>query len=176
MGMLNKLGPCALTWQNQTGGLALGKTEGDVTVTLQETHADIMHDQDGTAPTDGVVTGTMMEVTTPLSQATVAILAELLAGGALTPVTGEDGQLEIKTGVGTAMLDNAFELDIIRYLDGVASIDPDDKLSILKAYPVVDASLVYGKETQRVVNVTWKCFPSQDTGDLGVIARFGSST
>ena len=176
MGMLDKLGPCALTWQNATGGLALGKTEGDVSVTLQETFADIMHDQDGTAPTDGVVTGTMMEVVTPLSQATVAILAELLAGGTLNAVTGEDGELEISTGVGTSMLENAFELEIVRYVDGAASTDPDDKLSILKAYPVVDASLVYGKETQRVVNVTWKCFPSTVTGDVGVIARFGSAT
>ncbi len=176
MGLLGKLGPCALTWQKGTGGVALGKTEGDVTVVLQETAADIMHDQDGTAPVDGVITGTKMEVTTPLSQATVDILAELLAGGALTPVTGQDGELEIKTGVGTEMLANAYELEIKRYVDGIVSTDPDDKLTILKAYPVVDASLVFGKETQRVVNVLWRCFPSIDTGDVGVIARFGPSS
>ena len=176
MSLLTLVGPCAVTWYNVTGGTALGKTEGDVTVTFTQDHAPIMYDQDGVSPVDGIITGVTMEVTTPLAQATVDIMQYLFAQATLTSVTGEDGKLSVLGGVGTEMYAGSAMLEIARYVDGSASTDPDDLLRILRAYPMPDFEWAYGKEAQRVTNIRWLAFPSQDTGDVGVYFRIGDDT
>ena len=167
------IGPCSLNWENKTGGTALGKTLGEVKVKMTQNFAEIKNDQDGAGPVDGIITGLAVEVVTPLSEATVAILAEILASATLTALTGQAGKFSALGGVGTQMYANAAPLILVRYVDGIESTDQDDHMEFLKAYPVIDAELAFGPEGQRVVNVTWKCFPSQATGDVGVYFRVG---
>ncbi len=173
--VFSNIGPCSITWVDVTGGTDLGKTEGDVTVTFTQTFAEMFNDQDGVGPVDGIITGATLESVTPFSEMNVTNLQKLLASATLTPSTGQDGTLTVKGGVGVEMYNGAYVLELTRWVGGVVSTDQDDVITVLKAFPIPDFELAFGKENQRVVNVMWKCFPSLDTGDIGVYYRVGAT-
>lgn len=174
--LLTNLGPCEVRWYDVTLGTDFGYTEGDVIVRLAETHATVQHDQKGTAAVDGVITGTTLEIETPLSDLSAGNVAKLFSAATLTPVTGQEGMIQISAGVGTYMLQNAQRLELTRYDGNAVSSDPDDVFRAMKAFPVVEGELAFGKETQRLLNVRWVCFPSQDTGEVGVVAQIGPNS
>ncbi len=152
-----ELGPCQVKFGTAGSETDLGKTHGGVTIKIVDDSVDLHSDQYGSSPEDTVITGTTVEVETALAEVTFDELAialnqtkfgTLLTGG----IPGENN-------VGTSMLDNAQQLVLTKYVDGSASSDATDVITFPAASPVSDVELTYDADNQRVLKLTFKCFP-----------------
>lgn len=165
--MALELGPCSVAFGTAGSEVDLGKTYGGVTVRISDDSVDLKSDQYGSSPEDSVITGTTCEVELSLAEMDMDTLADALgqtAGGG-TPdfVPGENK-------VGTSMLANGESLLLIKYVDGAESTDLKDQIRFPAACPMSNVELSYDAENQRVLKLTYKCFPKV------VNANWGSGT
>lgn len=154
-----ELGPCAAYLGTAGSEADLGKTHGGVTVRITDDRVDLKSDQYGTGPEDSVITGTVVEVEMSLAEVTFDELAialnqtkfgSLLTGG----VTGENN-------VGTSMLSAAKSLILKKYVSGALSTDETNWITFPAACPASDVELTYDADNQRVLKITFKCFPKE---------------
>jgi len=81
--------------------------------------------------------------------------------------------LKVSTHVGGAMYASAKEIIVKPVVDNVASVTTSEWLHIHKAYPVPGFEVTYDNAGQRVWRVTFKVFPSETSGQIGELWRYG---
>lgn len=157
-----KLGPCKV----EVGGSDLGKTEGGVTVTFEETYAPLHTDQDGENPVDEVCTGTTVSVEGSLAKMTLDNVAKLFKQ------TTSGSKVEIKTNIGTSLLANAETMVLKPYDGGTVTGDATEWLTVHQASFKANPSLNFNKSDQRLLAFTASGYPT----DTGLIATFGDTS
>lgn len=157
-----ELGPCQVLFGDEDSEASLGRTEGDVVITFETDLADLMSDQYGTRPEDQVIVGTGATIKVPLAEITMSNLAlalnqDVSAGGGLVEGTGL---------VGTKLYDQANSLLLKKYVDGSVSSDEEDWIRFPRAAPQGNFELSFGKDGQRIIEVTFIAFQDRTTEDL----------
>jgi hypothetical protein len=159
--MALELGPCQVAYGTSGSETDLGKTFGGVTVRISDDSVDLKSDQFGTSAEDTVITGTNVEVELALAELDLATMAtalgQTLAGDA---VPGENK-------VGTSLLAESQSLKLTKYVGGTVSTDAADEITFPAAAPISNVELTYDAENQRVMRLTFKCFPAAVTANWG---------
>jgi len=154
-----------ITWTVLSVGLTdLGKTQGGVTLRISDESVDLKSDQYGTAAEDTIITGTTVEVECSFAEISFELLSKVLhqsTFGAAAGVLGENN-------VGTSLLADDKELQLIKYVSGAASTDLADRIILPLAAPVGNIELSYDADNQRVMATKFKCFPKSITANWGV--------
>lgn len=180
--MALELGPCGVYLGTAGSEVSLGKTSGGVTVKLSDSSVDLKSDQYGEAPEDTVITGTTVEVTLSLAEITLPRLNEVLQAQNAAP---NDSFVAGENKTGTSMLGLAQSLLLKKYVNGSESADAANHITFPAATPLADVELSYDASNQRVLSVTFKCFPKLVTDFWGTAAEtvektipyyFGDST
>ena len=168
---MKDMGPCEVVWKyGESDAAYLGKTFGGVKVTMETNAADIFEDQNGDAPVNAVLTGSVTKVEMTLTRLSLDELRRVML---VDEVTGKPCVVPIENQVGCDLYDLAKALVIKPLCGNVISENPCEWLYIAKAYPLVGLDLTYDKDTQRTFPVTWKCFVSYESGESGTFGTMG---
>src|SRR6185503_10068202 len=151
-GFIFDLGPCDVYFNSTL----LGKTFGAVTFKYTPESRDVKEDQQGVTPVEAIIVGMVGDVTVPLTRMQLAAMATITPGATLVTAA----QMDVYNPVGINRYDNAAELKLVPYDQGVASAK---WIKFPQAHPSVDLSLAFDVDTQRVYNTIFKYFPSQAT-------------
>jgi len=165
------LGPCAVIWDPSGDNIELNPTFGGVIFRSEDAIVDILEDGRGTTPIDAVFTGRVASLEVPLTRTTLAKLEKILPGS----VKGATN-LKVSTHVGGAMYTSAKEVIVKPVVDNVPSVTTTEWLHIHKAYPVPGFEVAYDNSGQRVFKVTFKVFPSDESGQVGELWRIGPAS
>ena len=159
-------GPCEIVWgYGESSAVYLGKTLGDVKLTMTTNASDINEDQAGDAPVNAVLTGSVVDLETPLTRLSLEQLAVALN----TEVDGDT--VPIENQIGCDLYDLSRELVIKPLCGNEISDDPTTWVHLYKCYPLVNLDYTWNKDTQRIIPLKWKVFVSQDSGFEG---KFGT--
>jgi len=153
-----------VTWTVVSTGLTdLGKTQGGVTLRISDESVDLKSDQYGTAAEDTIITGTTCEVEANFAEISFDLISKVLHQSTfgVSGVLGENN-------VGTSLLADDMELQLIKYVDGAPSAVLVDKMTLPLASPIGKLELTYDSDNQRVLPTTFKCFPKSISANWGV--------
>jgi len=159
------LGPCGVIWNNED----LGATFGDVVLRSEVLGQDVKEDQNGETPVDRVLTGRNVSVEVPFTRLGFDTLKTIIAES----VGGTDNVEVNNLVVGHTQYADAKELILKPIVDGAVSTDEDSWIHLFKTVPEENLEITFNNSAQRVFKVTFKVFPSQDSGTLGDLYRFG---
>ena len=163
-GFFRDIGPCVLDYDNTEIGESFGGTR--IQFDVQDVESFI--DKDGVQAKDAFITGTIVGVTTLLTQATLAQLLAVIPGASMN-----GNALEIKSAVGTSEETNAVVLILKPIIGGEATADQSLWATFEKAYVRPDAAeYVFDNATQKVFQLRFRIFE----GATGVLAKFGTTT
>ncbi len=157
--MLNvRLGPCAVTFNNN----ALGETKGGVKLTFNSTMEPVTTDQ-STSPVGMVETGKTCEIVVPLAEFALSVLAGVIPGSILT-VDGVDTtkmRLDISGAAIGSTLDFAAPL-VLMPING----DSNDIVTVYHAIPQPNIEQTFDSSaTPRVFSVKFTAM----AGDNGFV-------
>lgn len=152
----------------ESGAAYLGKTLGDIKLTMETNASDINEDQAGDAPVDAILTGSVVTFEAPLTR----LSAEELARVMNVEIDG-DGAIPIENQIGCSLYELAKRVVIKPLCGNEISDDPATWVELYKCYPVVSIDLTWNKETQRIFPAKFKVFVSQESGELGNFGRIG---
>lgn len=153
-----------VTWTVLSLGLTdLGKTNGGVTLRISDESVDLKSDQYGTAPEDTIITGTICEVDANFAEIGFDLLAKVLH----QTVIGLDSGVIGENNVGTSLLADDKELQLIKYVNGIPSALLIDRMTLPLASPIGKLELAFDADNQRVLPTTFKCFPKAITAKWG---------
>ncbi|KJZ17415.1 hypothetical protein TW86_03945 [Halomonas sp. S2151] len=152
-----KLGACNGTFK----GTQLGLTKGGVEVSVETTTHPVTVDQHGETVIEEFITKRSFKVTVPLAETTIELMGLALPGSDV-----QDGQLVIKDGVGTSLLDGAGELSLAPVSGG-----NDEPVRFPKANTAGNFSFAYRHNEERVYNIEFTIYPD----DEGVLGYFGTA-
>lgn len=132
----------------------------------------------GSKPKSKIVTGNGVEVTVNLKEPSLAQLEKAIPGATLT-----DGVLTVRNNVGTDLRDIAEPLILKRIIDGVASTDPANWITVFIAAPEPSGELVFDESTDRSIDLKFVGMPVEtanspqgtNVGDLWAVG-FGDPT
>ena len=158
--MALELGPCQVLFGTKDAETDLGRTEGGVVATFATDVADLVSDQYGTAPEDQVVTGQKVTIECPLANITLANLA--IALNQTEKAIGADSGVAGGNIVGTKLSTKANSLLLKKYVNGAASTDSQDYVRFPEAAPQGNFDYSFTKDNQRIVKITFTCFPDDD--------------
>lgn len=164
---IKDLGPCQVLYNS----VDLGSTFGGVQFTDEQKYKELHTDQMGETIVDAVFTGREAKVVAKLTMTSLANLDTVIASS-----TAGATNLKVSASVGTAMYASANELILKPMVDGVASSTTSEWLHCHKAYPISKVDWGYDATNQRIVEVTFICFPSQATATLNEIWRIGPAS
>lgn len=161
-------GPCVIVWKyGESDAAYLGPTLGDVKLTLETNASDINEDQQGDAAVSAVLTGSVMNLETPLTRLDIDQLAVALNSEV-------DGQtVPIVNQVGCDLYELSHELVIKPLCGNEIDEDPAHWVNIYHAYPLVNLDYTWNKDTQRIIPLKWKIFVSQESGEGGFFGTQG---
>jgi len=161
---IGDLGPCQVLW----GGDDLGPTLGGV-VFKEEVHSvDIKEDGHGDSPVDAVFTGRLVTIECKFTRSTFDQLEAMITGSVATATN-----LKVVNTVGDQMFADAEELILKPLVNNVASVTTSEWLHVHETYPVAAVEFGYDNSGQRIINVTFRAFPSATSGMVGEIWRMG---
>lgn len=161
---IGDLGPCQVLW----GGEDLGATLGGVTFKEEVTSVDIKEDGHGETPVDAVFTGRKVTIECKFTRSSLEQLEAMITGS----VAGATN-LKVVNTVGDQMFANAEELILKPLVNNVASATATEWLHVHKTYPVAAVEFGYDNSGQRIINVTFRAFPDDASGQVGEIWRMG---
>lgn len=165
------MGPAEVVWKyGESDAAYLGHTLGGVKVTMETNAADILEDQNGDAPVNAVLTGSVVNIEMTLTRLSITELRRVMLTS--EPV-GLPCVTPIENQIGCDLYSLAGALVIKPLCGNVVSADPCEWLHIYKAYPLVGLDLTYDKDTQRVFPVKFKVFVSYDSGESGTFGTIG---
>ena len=162
---IKDLGPCQVLW-NTTN---LGATLGGVTFKEDSKTVDIKEDGHGESPVDAVFMGKTVSIECKFTRSTLAQLEKMIEAS-----SAGAAHLHARNSVGNAMYSRAQELILKPLVDNVASSTAAEWLHVHKTFPVAAVNFGYDASNQRIVNVTFKAFPRQDS-PIGEIWRIGAA-
>jgi hypothetical protein len=158
------LGPCQVLW----GGTSLGPTLGGVVFKEEVTSVDIKEDGHGETPVDAVFTGRKVTIECKFTRSTLDQLEAMITGSVATATN-----LKVVNTVGDQMFADAEELILKPLVNNVASVTTTEWLHVFKTYPVAAVEFGYDNSGQRIINVTFRAFPDDASGSVGLIWRMG---
>lgn len=155
------LGVVQLNFNNVDMGMSMGGCELERIRDIK----DLMYDQRGTQPNDKVYTGIAWKVKTPLAEATVLRLKELLPD--LTVSAG--GSVKFGQALFVSCKDNFSKKLIMRRCDsdGIISTDPMMKITWYKAFPDLTDPFTFTVDGQRVSTIEWYIFKDTTNNCFG---------
>ena len=155
------MGPCEVSFGTAGAEAVLGRTQGGVRVAFITDVGDLLSDQWGTQPEDGMITGQGARITVPLAEYTIENLAialnQSVVGGGL--IGGE--RL-----VGTKMSTMGASLLLKKYVSGIVSTDEEDWMRFPEAAPEGNPEIVFDGSTQRIIEIVFIAYPEKSSGDL----------
>jgi len=165
LGPVRDIGTCEVYYN----GAKIGQYFGPLMFRYSQEDADVFESRYGNTPVDSVVVGSgPCEITVPFTRLSLADLATVLPGGSRSAHGSTSGNVEVvaRDQIGRSEYDNAAELILKPYVDGVVNATNDDDwwLHIRKAYPRADYEITYDTSSQRIFNTIFKGFPDQITG------------
>lgn len=161
-------GPCEIVWgYGESDAAYLGKTLGDVKITMETNASDINEDQAGDAAVNAVLTGSTITVEVPLTRLSIDQLARVL------DVTRSGHIIPIENKVGCDLYALAKAMVIKPLCGNVVSVDPTKWIHLYKTYPVTSMDLTFNKDSQRTIPVKFKVFVSQESGEEGLFGTMG---
>lgn len=151
-----KVGVCTLSFD----GTDLGYTKGGSQVSVTTDTYTVTVDQFGNTPIKEVITGRMVNVTTPLAETTLEQMATLMPGATL--VTGAGGaKVEVTDAVGTDLL--AIAKELVLHPQNLPANDASEDFVIPKAATAGSIDFGYELDSERVYNCEWKGYPDPTT-------------
>lgn len=165
------LGPCEVVIDPDGTPVTL-TTEGGCDITMTAQTSDLMTDETGTTPVNSVITGAAVSLKVNMADYDLEKFASAFPNATLN---NAKTKLEIRTAVGTSLLDSAKTVRLKKFVNGVASATKDDWITFPKACPGGgEVSFSFKKDSQTLFPVTFKCFP--DTSNNNRIVVFGDIT
>lgn len=175
-GPIRDMGPCCLVWDPTTANLELRPTYGTTTVRSETNTEDIFENQHGVAPVDAMFTGRVVSVEVPMTRSNLLQLETVIHDATKHKSLGKYKILKVPNPVGDTLFPIAKELIIKPLADRVCSPTTSEWLHILRCYPVDALELGYDVSGQRIYNVTFKAFPDDASGQMGLLWRLGPSS
>ena len=149
-----QLGPCSIIDISVAATpVDLGKTQGGVSVKIEESTVEMHTDQDGETPVDERITGTKITIEASLADITAENLAMILKTTVVTDA------VKIKPNLGMSLLDESKELLIKPWEGGAVSTDSKQWLYIPKAGIKASVDMNYNGKDQRVLKMTIVGYP-----------------
>lgn len=165
------MGPAELVWAyGESDAAYLGRTLGGIKITMETNAADILEDQNGDAPVNAVLTGSVMNIEATLTRLSVEQLRRVMRADA---VAGQPCVVPIENQIGCDLYSLAKALVIKPICGNEVSTNPCEWIHIYKAFPLVSLDLTFDKDTQRVFPVKFKVFVSYDSGESGTFGTMG---
>jgi len=132
------------------GGVDLGKTSEDTEIEFIEDITDIFHAQDGTQPADKIPTGQAYMVRCKFSEPSNTVISNLQRGVTLS---GDGKSVNLGRDIYRSGYESFTKLLKLKRVDsnGQASADPLFILNFYKAMWVTTAAILYGPESQRLI-------------------------
>ncbi len=155
------LGPCAVYFGTEGAEADLGRTQGGVRVAFITDVADLLSDQWGTQPEDGMITGQGARITVPLAEYTLDNIAL-----ALNQTVYGGGLIGGERIVGTKMSSKAKSLLLKKYVNGIVSTDAEDWMRFPNAAPEGNPEILFDGSTQRIVEIVFIAYPEATSEDL----------
>lgn len=161
-----QLGPCEIV--DNTSGRSLGRTNGGVSLKIEETSVTLHTDQDGETPVDEVITGTTVTIEANLAEITLENIAFMMK------TTVVNNQVKIAPNVGTSLFANSRELCLKPYVQGAVTTDEKQMILIPRAGIKATPNMQYNARDQRVIAFTATGYPDSTlSGNPGCV--FGAS-
>lgn len=161
------LGPCQVLFNS----VDMGPTLGGVTFKEELHSVDIKEDGHGDTPVDAVFTGRIATIEAKFTRASLAQLEALIESA-----TKSATNLKVKNSVGNQMFADAKEVILKPLVDNSPSAVTTEWLHIHRAYPIAAVELGYDNQNQRIISVTFKCFPDDASGQVNEIWRMGPAS
>jgi hypothetical protein len=159
------LGPCQVLWNS----IDLGPTLGGVTFKEDLKYVAIHEDGHGETPVDAIFTGRILTVEAKFTRSSLTQLEAMIESSTKTATN-----LKVTNSVGNDMFADSEELILKPLVDNAASATSTEWLHIFRTYPVAKTTLAYDNKGQRVVDVTFVCFPDDTSGATdGLMWRMG---
>ena len=167
------LGPCCVVWDPDTANIEMTPVFGSVVFRSEDQVEDIFWEEHGRAPVDAVFAGRVATLEVPMTSPSLTRLEVAIHDSVKQSVSGKWTILKVPNPVGDNMLPVAKEIIIKPEIDQGCSATTSEWLHIFRCYPVDAIEIAYDNATQRIYNVTFKCFPDDASGTVGLIWRFG---
>jgi len=161
------LGPCQVLFN----GVDMGPTHGGVTFKEELHSVDIHEDGHADTPVDSVFTGRIATLEAKFTRLSLAQLAALIESA-----TAGANNLKVKNSVGNTMFADAKEVILKPLVDNIPSATTTEWLHIHRAYPIASVELGFDNQNQRIISVTFKCFPDDASGQVNDIWRAGPAS
>jgi hypothetical protein len=162
------LGPATVIWDVDGVALDLGPTLGGVVFTDEAKYAGIKEDGYGDTEVDGVFTGRACSLVVPMTRSQLTQLEKVIPSASVLGTV-----MTVKASVGTQMEPLAKKVTVKRLIDNVASTDPDEWLTLFKAYPFAKSDWKFDNTNQRICEVTFLVFPMTTSGHIGEMWAVG---
>jgi len=142
--------------QLEYNNLDLGQTMEDTTIEPDQDIKDIMYQQQGTKPADYVRTGILYLVRCKLGEISTDKLAQVQSG---ITVSGGGNAIKIGRELYLSMKENEAYILKIKRVDSEGAITTDDDQIIVfyKAISIVTGTIDYGADTQRGLEIEFRC-------------------
>lgn len=163
------LGPATVIWDVDGTPVDLGPVLGSVQFTDDPKYKDIREEGFGENPVDAVFVGRETKLIVPMTRSTLAKLSEVVPS---MTVVGDIAT--VKASVGSQMYASAKKVTVKKLIDGVASTNTDEWLTIFKAYPIAKSDWKFDASNQRICEVTFLVFPCQESGVVGNMWTIGA--
>jgi len=165
------IGPCVLVWDPSGTPVTMSihategaKFESELFVSAVNTA------QKGKVPASEVTAGRNGKLTVQLTQSALAELEDVIKGASLS-----GSKLTVLNDVGNDLYALAKEIIVKPIRNGVVSTTASEWLHILKTYPKAKPNWTYNADGQRVTEVVFDGYPSDDSGYVGVVWMVGKS-
>jgi hypothetical protein len=155
-------------WDVDGTPLDLGPTLGGVVFTDEAKFVEIKEDGYGETAVDGVFTGRLCSLVVPMTRSQLTQLEKVIPSATVIGTV-----MTVKASVGTQMAASAKKVTVKRLIDNVASVDPDEWLTLFKAYPFAKSDWKFDNTNQRICEVTFLVFPMTTSGLVGTMWAVG---
>jgi len=157
------LGPCQIIFKDSD----LGKTEGGIRVTANQSSVEIHTDQDGETPVDEFKTGTTMGISGSLAEITLANFAFMFHTTVITDGTKQ--KVSVVPGVGTSLKDQGGVLIVKPYIAGAVTADANKWITLHQAGMKASIDLAFNRSDQQVMAFEAVGYPDSNS----IIGTFG---
>lgn len=161
-----QLSPCQINFK----GSDLGRTQGGISLSINQSSVTLHTDQDGEVPVDEYLTGTTVVVTGNLADISLTNIAAIM-NETLVEDDGDE-KVEINTNVGTSLLDNGGELILKPYVNGSVTEDENKWITLHNAGMKATADMAYNMSDQRVISFEANAYADSN----GLVATFGKTS
>ena len=160
------LGPCQILFK----GVDLGKTEGGIKVTANQTSVELHTDQDGETPVDEYKTGTKMGVSGSLAEITLTNFATMFH--TTVTIDGIKQKVTVVPGVGTSLKDAGGALIVKPYVSGSVTALANKWITLNQAGMKASIDLAFNRSDQQVMAFEAVGYPDSNS----IIGVFGDAT